>query len=378
MAALQTPERTTTDRFMRDALTEARRGLGRTHPNPPVGAAIVRDGIVIGRGYHRKVGLPHAEVDAIAQAGENAQGADLYVTLEPCNHFGRTPPCTQAILDAGIRRVYVGAIDPNPKVSGLGVARLRSAGTEVLTGVLQAECEALIQHFARHVTTGLPYVVLKAAATLDGKIATSRGDSRWVTGQAARKLVHRWRDELDAVLVGAGTVRTDDPLLTTRLHEPVDGREPRTALRVVVAGMGSLSADAKILNAADGPVIIAVPESKVAAYWQLTGRGAELLPISGADDRVDVPSLLRALGKRDIMSVMVEGGSALHAGFLRANAVDEIRLFIAPRITGGDGLSWTGPLGTESMALSWRLEGLHVEHVGEDVLIMGRPRPPEG
>lgn len=366
------------ERFMALALDEARRGLGRTHPNPAVGAVIVRDGQIVGRGYHKKVGQPHAEVVAIEQAGAAAKGADIYVTLEPHNHLGRTPPCTESIIAAGIKRTVVGSIDPNPLVSGGGLARLRAAGLEVVSGVLQRECDSLVRPFVKHVTTGLPFVVLKAAATLDGKIATSRGDSKWVSGLEARALVHVWRDEIDAVLVGAGTVRVDNPMLTTRLPAPVvAGREPRNAVRIIVAGMASIPADAGILDASIGPVWVAVPESKAAAYWQLTGRGAELLPVPGTEDRVDITGLLKILGQRGITSLLVEGGSGIHAAFLKAYAVDEIRLFIAPRIAGGDGLTWTGPLGTEAMSDSRRLDGLEVQRVGEDVLVIGRPRSRE-
>ncbi len=362
---------------MAAALDEARRGMGRTHPNPAVGAVVVAQREIVGRGFHRKVGLPHAEVEAIREAGPRARGADLYVTLSPCNHQGRTPPCTEAIQEAGIQRVFVGAADPNPASAG-GPARLRDAGIEVVEGILRESCEEIIRPFAKHVTTGLPWVVLKAAATLDGKIATSRGDSKWVSGPESRALVHRWRDEMDAVLVGAGTVRIDDPLLTTRVEHPIiPGREPRTPIRVVVAGMGHIPEDARILDAALGPVLIAVPKSKEAAYWQLTGRHAELLPIEGAESHVDVNGLLRALGNRGITSLLVEGGASVHAAFLKSNTVDELRLFLAPRIAGGDGLSWTGPLGTESMSHSWRLDGLAVERVGQDVLVVGRPQAPE-
>jgi diaminohydroxyphosphoribosylaminopyrimidine deaminase/5-amino-6-(5-phosphoribosylamino)uracil reductase len=193
-----------------------------------------------------------------------------------------------------------------------------------------------------------------------------------------RALVHKWRDEIDAVLVGAGTVRVDNPMLTTRLAAPVvEGRTPRNAVRIIVAGMASIPADAGILDASVGPVWVAVPESKVAAYWQLTGRGAELLAIPGAEDRVDILGLLKVLGQRGITSLLVEGGSGIHAAFLKANAADELRLFLAPRIAGGDGLTWTGPLGTESMSASRRLDHVEVERVGEDILFTGRPRPPE-
>src|SRR3954463_13685125 len=201
---------------MRLALAEAEKGRGRTHPNPVGGAVVVKGGRILARGHHEKAGRPHAEVNALRQAGSRARGADLYVTLEPCNHVGRTPPCTEAVIAAGVRRVFFGSTDPNPRVEGHGAARLRKAGIEVRAGVLRAGCDASNEIWFKFIQRGLPWVVLKAAITLDGKLATKRGDSRWISGEESRRLVHRWRDQLDAVLVGAGTVRADDPQLTVR------------------------------------------------------------------------------------------------------------------------------------------------------------------
>jgi diaminohydroxyphosphoribosylaminopyrimidine deaminase/5-amino-6-(5-phosphoribosylamino)uracil reductase len=273
----------------------------------------------------------------------------------------------------------MGCVDPNPLVNGAGAAALRAAGIEVTEGVLKEECLAINRPFFHFVATGRPFVVLKAATTLDGKIAAARGDSRWVSGQAARDRVHVWRDELDAVLVGAGTVRTDDPLLTTRVASVVvEGREPRNALRIVVAGMAAIPMNSQILDAAPGPVLIAVSESKSAAYRHLTAKGAEILPVPGAEDRVDISSLLRLLGQRGVTSVMVEGGAGIYAAFLKAGLVDELRLFLAPRLVGGEGLSLLGPLGIDTMDGAWRVEVQRIEHVGEDVLIVCRPKPRSG
>ena len=225
---------------MRLALAEAEKGRGRTHPNPVVGAVIVRKGRVIARGHHEKAGLPHAEVNALRIAGRRARGADVYVTLEPCNHQGRTPPCTEALIAAGVKRVWFGSRDPNPAVPGKGGQRLRRAGIDVRDGVLGAECDASNEPWFKFVTKGLPWIVLKAAVTLDGKLATRSGDSRWISSPPSRRLVHLWRDQLDAVLVGAGTVRADDPRLTVR-----GVRGGRNPLRVV---LGEISPRARLLT----------------------------------------------------------------------------------------------------------------------------------
>jgi diaminohydroxyphosphoribosylaminopyrimidine deaminase/5-amino-6-(5-phosphoribosylamino)uracil reductase len=316
---------------MRMALAEARKGRGRTHPNPVVGAVVVRDGRAIARGHHEKAGEPHAEVNALRAAGARARGADVYVTLEPCNHVGRTPPCTEALIAAGVRRVFFGSPDPNPMVDGHGAARLRKAGIEIQGDVLRAQCDASNEIWFKFITRGLPWVVLKAAITLDGKLARRNGDSRWISSEQSRRLVHRWRDEFDAVLVGAGTVRKDDPQLTVRAVK--GGRNP---LRVV---LGSIPRRARMLR-----------------------EKGETLAESGPLRRV-----LRRLAKRGITSVLVEGGARVHGEFLRARLWDELRLFVAPKIFGPDALSWAGsPLPDE-------LELRSVERVGPDVLLTLRP-----
>jgi diaminohydroxyphosphoribosylaminopyrimidine deaminase/5-amino-6-(5-phosphoribosylamino)uracil reductase len=361
------------DAFLSLALAEAALGVGRTHPNPPVGALLVKDGRIVGRGHHRRAGLPHAEVEAIRDAGPEAAGADLYVTLEPHDHQGRTPPCTLAIIAAGIRRVFIGALDPNPLVSGRGVERLRGAGLEVVTGVRQEAAEALIRPFAKLILTGRPWVVLKAAATLDGKLATRTGDSRWVSGAASRALVHRWRDELDAVLVGGGTVRADDPELTTRLDAPaVDGRPPRHATRVVLSGRLDLPVSARVFDTTIAPTLVYSGDDSSAAAERLRGRGVTVVGLGGGTT-IDPAAMLSDLGRRGFTSVLVEGGPAVHAALWRAGLVDEVRLFVAPKVVGGDGLSWMGALGTGRMADAGRLEDVRTTTVGEDLLVTGRP-----
>lgn len=352
---------------MQRALAEARKGLGRTHPNPPVGAVIVRDGQIVAVGHHRKAGEPHAEVEAIQRAGDLARGADMYVTLEPCNHQGRTGPCSLAVLRAGLKRVFIGSIDPNPRVSGGGIERLRAGGAEVFSGVCGDDCDTLIRPFARHIRTGLPWVVLKAAASLDGRIATRTGDSRWVTGPEARRLVHVWRDEMDAVLVGAGTVRADEPLLTTRLDTPaVEGRTPRTPLRVVLSERLNLSPDAQLFDVSAGPVLVFTSTEGPVAE-RLRERGVEVLV-----GHYDVTSVVRTLGQRGLTSVLVEGGGRVHRSFLRAGVADELRLFLAPKIVGGDGLGWVDALGLEHMRDAITLQGATCEPVGADLLITAR------
>lgn len=361
---------------MAEALELAERGRGRTHPNPPVGSVVVRDGQVVGRGFHRRVGDSHAEVVALADAGERARGADLYVTLEPCNHTGRTPPCTEAILRAGIKRVFVGSKDSNPLVSGRGLRRLREAGVVTHSGVLAAACDEANRWFARFIETGRPYVILKAAVTADGKLATATGDSKWVTGEEARASVHRLRDEVDAILVGAGTVAADDPLLTTRLSAPViEGRTPRTPLRIVLGGRLSVSPSSRLFDTSPGPVLVFTAGGDAATEQALRARGVELVKLPGQPDdpgALDPAAVLEHLGKLGITSLLVEGGAHTHGAFLRARAADELRLFIAPRIIGAEGLSWAGPLGARLMSEAHDLVDVEVSTVGRDVLLRGR------
>src|SRR5712671_7612085 len=327
------------------ALQEAAKGLGRTHPNPVVGAVVARGGRVLGVGHHERAGGPHAEVAALRQAGRAARGADLYVTLEPCNHQGRTPPCTDAILEAGIARVFVGSIDPNPLVRGRGVRRLRSAGIEVRTGVLREACDAANETWFKFITRKLPWVVLKAAVTLDGKLAAASGDSRWVTGSRARAMVHGLRDELDAVLVGIGTALADDPRLTAR------GRGQRDPVRVVVDSAARLPPDARVLRQRSAaPTLVActlrAPAARVKA---LQRAGAEIVRCQSRDGRVDLKDLLERLAGRGLTSVLVEGGAAIHGSFLTGRLWDELYLFIAPKVAGGNAPSWAGFPGARRM-----------------------------
>jgi len=356
---------------MRAALAEARRGLGRTSPNPAVGAVVVKGGKAISRGHHARAGGPHAEVVALRSAGARARGADLYTTLEPCDHQGRTPPCSLAILEAGVRRVFVGSADPNPLVNGRGVERLRRAGVEVVPGVLRPDCDALNAHWFKYIRERRPYVTLKAAVSLDGRIATRSGDSRWVTGAEARAWVHRLRDRVDAVLVGAGTARADDPRLTTRLP----GGRGRDPVRVVLDTGLTLPPRLRLFRTrSEVPTIVAHASTSA----RRPAPGVELLRCKRGEGGVDLVDLLAKLAARGITHLLVEGGATVHASFLAQGLVDRVAVFVAPRIVGADGVPFVAGPGPEKMADGLRLEELQIERIGEDVLVLGRPVRPAG
>jgi len=354
-------------RFMKRVLRLASRGSGCVSPNPLVGAVIVKDGAIVAEGWHHAVGGDHAEVDALKKAGEAARGADLYVNLEPCCHFGRTPPCTRTVIAAGIRRVVIAHIDPNPLVAGQGIAALRAAGLEVDVGVLEAEARALNASFLTWIQSGRPYVTLKMATTLDGRTADRDGSARWVTSEASRREVHRMRARADAVMVGAGTARRDDPLLL-----PVLVRPRRKNLRVVVDESASLSPSSQLAATIDrSPVLVAATaaadEANVAA---LRARGVEVASLPALDGRVDLEALLALLGRRQVGCVLVEGGPTLAAALLRRGLVDRLVLFVAPRLLGDPAaLPLVGDLGLRDLdhALSWRVLG--VRRCGPDVRI---------
>jgi diaminohydroxyphosphoribosylaminopyrimidine deaminase/5-amino-6-(5-phosphoribosylamino)uracil reductase len=354
---------------MRLAIREAEKGLGRTSPNPAVGAVIVKGGRVVARGHHERAGGPHAEAAALSAAGKLARGADLYTTLEPCDHHGKTPPCSQAILAAGVRRVFVGSHDPNPVVDGKGISRLTAGGVEVVHDVLRRECDALNAHWFRFITAHRPFVTLKAAVSLDGKLATAGGDSRWVTGPEARAMVHRLRDRVDAVLVGAGTARADDPRLTARLPSGA-GRDP---LRVVLDTDLSLPASLRLFRQRSTARTLVAHASK---RTRDLGPRVELLRCRRGRGGIDLADLLRRLAERGVTHLLVEGGAAVHGSFLRAGLVDRVVLFIAPRLVGGDGLGWVGGPGATRMADALRLSDVEVEEVGEDLLVTGTPVGP--
>ena len=327
--------------FMRRALDLARRAKGRTSPNPLVGAVIVKDGKVIGEGYHQKAGTPHAEVDALNAAGEDAKGATLYTNLEPCCHWGRTPPCTEALIRAGIEQIYVAEIDPNPNVAGKGVQQLQNAGINVHVGACKQEASDLNEVHRKYIQTGKPFVILKTAMSLDGKIATASGESQWITSKASRQRGHEVRDAVDAILVGRGTVARDNPALTTRLQN----REGQDATRIVLDSHGRTPPEARIFNTdSEAGVIVAVtPEAPSDNVDALKKAGAEVLTLPAVHSKICFKSLLDILGKREITSILIEGGSEINASALAAGIVDKVMCFIAPKLIGGQNAP--GPIG---------------------------------
>jgi diaminohydroxyphosphoribosylaminopyrimidine deaminase/5-amino-6-(5-phosphoribosylamino)uracil reductase len=355
-------------KYMRAALALAAKGKGMTHPNPMVGAVLVKNGSIVGKGYHKGPGRDHAEVEAILQAGALAAGCDLYVTLEPCNHQGRTSPCTEAISEAGIARVVVASRDLNPGVKGGGIDRLRQAGVIVETGVLEDEARRLNAAYEKFVLTGVPLVTLKAAITADGKVAARGGASRWITGEKARRLGHKMRREADAVVVGSGTVAADDPELTVRDVRLNGAKAPR---RVVVDSRLSLASESRLAQGGDPKVIVATtPLYDRDKAELLEKRGVEILVAGEKDGRVDLESLLEELGRREIASVLVEGGPRLTASLFEQGLVDRLALFIAPKVFGDDeALSWMqGRFLTDpARALTFHWDG--VRRLGEDVLL---------
>lgn len=354
---------------MKRAIALARRGVGRTAPNPAVGCVIVRDGAIIGEGWHKKAGTPHAEVHALRRAGGAARGADVYVTLEPCAHFGKTPPCAEALIAAGVKRVFAAMVDPNPKVSAKGIEMLRTAGIEVNLGLLEGESRLLNGPFIKHVTTGLPFVILKSALTLDGKTATASGDSKWITNDKSRRYVHKLRAMVDAVMVGVGTVAADDPQLTSRI---AGGKDP---IRVIVDSALNIPLHCRALHL-DSPsrtVIATLEGAAPETAEKIRGYGGEILQCRERDGRVDLRDLLARLGGMGIQSVLLEGGSTLAGEALRLQLIDKFLLFYAPKIIGGEGPGLFAGRGKGKMADAVQLKDLKIRRFGEDILIEGYP-----
>lgn len=357
------------ERLMRRALELAARGLGRTSPNPAVGAVVARGEVIVGEGFHRRAGEPHAEPIALGHAGEAARGADLYVTLEPCCHHGRTPPCTDAIIAAGIARVFYAMRDPDPRCAGGGEAALRAAGIAVEGGLLRAQAERLLAPYIKHRRTGRPLVTLKLAMSLDGRIATRTGDSRWITSEQARRRVHLMRDRADAVLVGVGTVLADDPALTTR--GVPDGRD---ALRVIADRDARTPPTARVVaqESSAGCLIAAGVGAAPDRVRALQAAGAEVLALPATETGVDLRALAPALGERGILSVLLEGGGTLAWGALTAGMVDRVAFFYAPIIIGGvSATPGVGGPGVERVADALRLRDITVTHIGPELLIEG-------
>jgi diaminohydroxyphosphoribosylaminopyrimidine deaminase/5-amino-6-(5-phosphoribosylamino)uracil reductase len=387
--------------YMCRALELARRAEGRTSPNPMVGAVIVKDRRVVGEGYHHRAGEPHAEIEALRAAGELARGAAMYVTLEPCAHYGRTPPCTDALIAAGIAEVYYAVGDPNPRVNGRGHAQLEAAGIAVHCGPCKDEARELNRPFFKHVITGRPFVTAKFAMSLDGKIATRTGDSHWITNEASRQRVHELRNITDAILVGAGTVLADDPQLTTRLSPlPLVGRPPiaggrwgegpadvRHPLRIVADSRGRVPLSARVLDPMlPGQTVLATTAAASPAHRaELAGRGVEVWALpADAQGRVHLPALLDEIGRRGMLTLLVEGGSELLGAFFAEKLVDRAWAFVAPLIIGGaDAPGPIGGLGVETLRVAdaLRLKRIQVETLDGDpsagLPLSGQPKHSE-
>lgn len=365
-------------RFMQRALVLAARGQGSVEPNPLVGAVVVQGSDIVGEGWHARFGGPHAEIEALRAAGERARGGTLYVNLEPCSHHGKTPPCTDAILAAGIRRVVAAMQDPFPKVSGSGIGQLRTAGVQVDVGPGEAEARQLNAPYLKRLSTGRPWVIAKWAMTLDGRIATRGGYSQWISGEESREVVHRIRGRVDAILVGRRTAQIDDPLLTARPQRTHDEYGPivrRIATRIVCDSRACLSSQSQLVKtAAQVPTIVACgPDAPEKEMRRLAERGVEVLPFTAATQFERELQLLDELGRRQMTNVLVEGGSQLLGTLLDARQIDEVHVFVAPKLVGGEqALSPIGGAGMEHVAKSIEVRNLTCEGLGADLYLHGR------
>jgi len=365
--------------YMEQALSLAKLALGQASPNPAVGAVVVKKEEVVGQGYTQPPGSHHAEVLALNQAGEEARGGVMYVTLEPCCHQGRTPPCTGAIISAGIKEVHMAMLDPNPSVSGWGKGELEREGIKTYLGEHEEEAKEINEAYTKFITTGLPFVTAKFAVSLDGKIATRKGDSRWISGREARKYVHCLRYTSDAIMVGVNTMLADDPHLTTRCSGGRGGTARKQPLRVIVDGKGRTPLTARVFSEPGGTLLAlgreATPEEK-AAFAQA---GAEIVPSFTTEGRVDLEQLLKTLGERDITSVLVEGGGILLGSLFDRGLVDKVIAFIAPIIIGGEmAKTAVAGRGVSKVTESFRLERVKVEKLGDDLVVSGYVAAKEG
>ncbi len=361
--------------FMTLALRLAAKGRGKTSPNPMVGALVVKNGRIVGRGYHHGPGQPHAEILALNQAGPRANGATLYVTLEPCCHLlKRTPPCVPAVIQSGVRQVVVAMVDPNPSVKGRGIAALRRAGITVTTGTAQVEAVQLNRAYLHWVRTGRPYVILKAGMTLDGKVATAKGESQWITGPRARQEAHRFRSQVDAVVVGVGTVLKDNPALTARLSDRPLKLAPRQPLRVVLDSKLRTPPTATVCGKQDRAKTLIVTTSRASRPRRcpFERAGVEILSLSKKKGRVSLPALMTVLGKRGITSVLIEGGSTINAAVLREKLVNHVLFYLAPTLLGGqDAKAVIGDRSPERLAQALTLRHVTVRRIGNDMVVEG-------
>ncbi len=353
--------------WMRRALRLAAKGRGRTSPNPMVGAVLVKDGKIVGEGYHAKAGEAHAEIVALERAREEARGATLYLNLEPCAHYGKTPPCAPRVVEGGVKRVAIGMEDPNPLVKGKGIEILRRAGLDVRVGILENECRRLNEAFCKYVLQKVPFVILKVAATLDGKTGDRNGDSKWISGEASRRFVHRLRDQVDGVLVGIGTVLKDDPLLTCRIR---GGRDP---YRIVLDSLLRIPEEAKVIGTSPSKAIIAVSESAPREKIEkMEKRGVRILILDSREGRVDLKACLSRLGEIGMTSLLVEGGGQVNGSFLDEGLIDKFLLFLAPKLIGDPQAPGIfAGRGASHLQEAVGLKEIRMKKVGEDLLLEG-------
>lgn len=352
--------------YMRRALSLAAKARGMTSPNPMVGAIIVKDGKIISEGYHKKAGTPHAEASAIEKAGEKARGSTLYVNLEPCCHTEKTtPPCTKAIINSGIKEVVVGMIDPNPKVSGRGILELKDSGIKVSLGILEDKARRLNEAYIKYITTGKPFVILKVAMTLDGKIATPEGQSKWITSEKSRNVVHRLRSTVDAVMTAIGTIKADNPQLTVRIK-----KKAKNPKRIIIDPHLEIPLDAKVLDVPPETIIVAKSSALEESASILLNRGVRIIEYE--DERLDLDWLMKRLGEMKVTSVLIEGGSSLNAYAFEDGIVDKVMFFIAPKIVGGrESFPAVGGKSFRKLEEAYRLKDVKVKRIGEDILVEG-------
>lgn len=356
--------------YLERTLELAKLGWGKTNPNPLVGAVIVKDGQIIAEGYHRQIGEDHAEVDAFNRAREDVRGGTLYVNLEPCSHFGRTPPCTKKIIESGICRVVVAMEDPNPKVSGAGIRLLREAGIEVVVGIIDEKARKLNEIFIKYITRKNPFVLLKTAMTLDGKIASVSGDSRWISGESSRQQVHLLRNRFAAIMVGSNTVISDNPALTTRLRTG-DGRDP---IRIIIDSKGLIPLESNVINSESAAQVILATTSAIEPKKesQLIAKGVQILKLDSPDGHVDLVELLNQLYRQEIDSILLEGGGGLNAAFLKLGLVDKVMVFIAPKIIGGENAKTpVAGSGIQLMKNALQLNNINVSRLDDDLVVEG-------
>lgn len=359
------------EEYMALALELAKKGIGRVHPNPMVGAVIVKDGKILGQGYHQKCGEGHAEVNAFKDAeerNENVEGAEMYVTLEPCSHFGKTPPCADKIIEKKISKVFIGTLDPNPLVAGRGVKKLKNAGIEVEYGILESGCYKLNEVFMKYIVKKVPFVVMKTGMSLDGKIATYSGESKWITGEKSREDVHKLRNELTGIMVGINTVLKDNPELTCRIE---GGRNP---IRIVVDSNLRIPMDCKIVNTAKEveTIVATTDKSNLEKKKKLERKGVKVIVVPSKNEKVDLKELMIILGDLKIDSILLEGGGTLNFSALEQKIVDKVKIYIAPKIIGGEtSKTPIEGIGIRNLKDAFKINNLSVSTMGEDILIEG-------